>query len=643
MADEIDIDDEDDAPTTPKTQGKMDPISRAVRMGRALPAMVLKRALGKYWNRFYKEEAVCVIILVKSATWVAPFMGAARSMANWQAFIDGDSTPGAMRRAIGEAMQRLSTGDRVIAVFPSTTPVPSNLRMAADIVVEIDGIEAIDIVRAVRLVTKTSIRAKDIRSTEIDMIAAMGAIRSGSTASACLRRLNAPSRPAETDRLVGAAPPIEALHGYGPAMDWAKRLVSDLHRWRAAELDFSAIQRNAILAGLPGTGKSTFVRSLAKSTGLPLITSSVGKMFSSSAGYLDSIIKQLDMLFEEARRAGPACIVFLDELEAFPDRSRLDSRHSSWWTPVVTHMLTLLDGALSTATDRLIVVGATNHPDRLDSALTRPGRMDRVIWIDLPDEIALAGIYRQHLGTDLQDEDLSGIAVFAVGSTGAEAAGHVKGARVRARNTGRAISLQDLIDEICPPSTLSAEEIWRTCVHESGHALAAHVLGTANVMSVAVTGGDDGTAGRVIYQPTASRLTDPEVNRNAVVQMLAGRAAEEVLLGSISSGAGGGWASDLAKASKQIASAHVSLGLRGSLVHLAEPEDALLVARRSPVLMQSIDAELHELYQKAKELVERHSSALLALAEKLRSQRIVSGAEVTEMLEDLGAEGFRHA
>lgn len=109
----------------------------------------------------------------------------------------------------------------------------------------------------------------------------------------------------------------------------------------------------------------------------------MGTLFATTNGYLDGVIKGIDALFASALAAGPSAIVLIDELDGIPSRAGLNDRHASWWTPVINHFLTTLDSSLSGSASRLIVIGATNHPERLDPALIRPGRLDRVIWVDM--------------------------------------------------------------------------------------------------------------------------------------------------------------------------------------------------------------------------------------------------------------------
>tara|TARA_R110002124_G_scaffold144122_15_gene309058 strand:- start:5131 stop:7053 length:1923 start_codon:yes stop_codon:yes gene_type:complete len=617
-------------------------VVRGRSSGRILPLAMLETTLGSRIRAFTERAGLCVVIRVKSIEWVEPIAAAAKIMAHWRVVIDGDGTPRAQDQAVAEGLRRLAAGERILCVIPENLPVPPKFMAAADMVLHVDRIALSDVSKAIKLTTNAwprGLKQSDVEGIELPQ--AISAIRVGATPAQCVRRLRGSKSAVSVDPLVASAPPLSQLAGYGEAQAWGGRLIADLGRWRAGQLDFSKIQKNAILAGPPGIGKSTYMRSLAKSAELPLFVSSVGTLFATTSGYLDSVIKGIDALFAGASAAGPAAIVFLDELEGFPRRDQIEPRHASWWTPVVNHVLTTLDSALSSSTRNLIVVGATNYPDRLDPALTRPGRLDRILWISHPDEKALETIYRQHLDGELSDIDLSGAVAISVGSTGADVAGFVKGARGRARQDGRDVQLQDLVDEICPPSTMTADDLWRACVHECGHALISTLLGTSEIKSIAVIGGN-ARGGRVVHKAsTSAHIASAERHEATATQMLGGRAAEQVVFGNVSGGAGGANDSDLAKCSGLIAAAHLSYGLRDSLLYLAEPEDALTVARRFPSLIAVIGKEMEGLHSRAVELLTDHKAELLAVAGHLRQQRVMSGEQFAVLLDEARTKGGR--
>jgi ATP-dependent Zn protease len=217
-------------------------------------------------------------------------------------------------------------------------------------------------------------------------------------------------------------------------------------------------------------------------------------------------------------------------------------------------------------------------------------------------------------------------------------AGYVRGARALARQAGRALTMQDLVDEVVPPSDLPEEDRWRACVHESGHAIACLVMRTGRLMSVSVAGQSRNGGGRVVME-TAKGIIGPEAIDGVVVQALAGRAAEQLVFGSASGGAGGAPDSDLAKATSLVAAAHLSLGLRGSILYSADPQDALSIARRTPGVMAAIGRELDQHYATAQQLVASHLESILALARMVCERRVVSGEVARTIFDGLRPEG----
>lgn len=598
--------------------------------GSHVPLTVLKNRLRKNLGRFMSAVAVCAVVRVKDPSWVAPMIRAARLLGEWRVVYD--STQSARTRAQQEvdAIGCLAKGGRLLVVGAIDGGVPHRLLGAADMIVDIDRLTVADLAKAIRVSTGGGARGLvEADVVGLDLIDAMAAVRASSTAASCLRRLRAVGGRIVVDPTIADVPLLGDLRGYGEAAAWADRLIADLDRWRKGEIAFSAIQKNIVLSGSPGVGKTTFVRSLARTAGLPLLSSSLGKMFANSAGYLDSIVKEIDGLFAEARAAGPVSIVFLDEIEALPSRTNLDSRNGAWWTPVINHFLTVLDASNSSAASSCIVVAATNFPQKLDPALTRSGRLDRVVHIPLPTEDDLAHIYRQHLGGDLKDEDLSAAAALSLGSTGADVEGRVRSARARARAAGRPMGMSDLMREICPAVQMEPHVLLRTAIHEAGHAVLANDLGRCEVKSIAITGNGEGEVRLTVPTSTIGSI---ESYRDVVVQLLAGRAAEDVLIGSPSAGAGGAPDSDLARATAIVAGLRLSWGLGGSLVYIAAPGDALEVARRDPSMMRAIDKDLSLLYDTAKDLVRQREKAISAVARRLMQVRAMSGAQFLNVL-----------
>jgi hypothetical protein len=189
---------------------------------------------------------------------------------------------------------------------------------------------------------------------------------------------------------------IEDLAGYGAARDWARDLRSDLALWREGQLDWSDMSTKLLLSGPPGTGKTTFAKALCNSLQVPMLATSVAQWL--EPGYLGDVLKCMSAAFDTARKHAPT-ILFIDEIDGIGGRSNSARSHADYWDSVVNRALELLDGV--GRSEGIIVVGATNNPDRIDPALRRSGRLERHIVIPQPDSAALIGILAHHLGDDL--------------------------------------------------------------------------------------------------------------------------------------------------------------------------------------------------------------------------------------------------
>ncbi|KQZ22432.1 hypothetical protein ASD50_21235 [Mesorhizobium sp. Root552] len=150
-----------------------------------------------------------------------------------------------------------------------------------------------------------------------------------------------------------------------------------------------------LLSGPPGTGKTTFARALCNTLQVPLIATSVATWM--EPGYLGDVLIRMNATFAEAEAAKPA-ILFVDEIDGINMRGS-SGEWTTYWDQIVNRLLELLDGA--SRCDGVVVVGATNNPDRIDAALLRSGRLERHIVIPRPDTEALIGILRHHLKGDL--------------------------------------------------------------------------------------------------------------------------------------------------------------------------------------------------------------------------------------------------
>ena len=192
---------------------------------------------------------------------------------------------------------------------------------------------------------------------------------------------------------------VETLSGYGAARNWALDPKADLALWRDAKLSWDEMSTKLLLSGPPGTGKTTYAKALCNTLQVPLLVTSVGHWL--EPGYLGDVLKRMSAAFELAASKAPA-ILFIDELDNIGSRQTGGGRsYDDYWVSLINRLLQLLDGA--TKTEGVVVVAATNLPDKIDPALLRSGRLETHVRMPLPDLETMAEILAHHLGADLAD------------------------------------------------------------------------------------------------------------------------------------------------------------------------------------------------------------------------------------------------
>ncbi|MDE3749570.1 AAA family ATPase [Methylobacterium radiotolerans] len=601
-------------------------------------AMLYEALTPRDRRRIARCRGLAMTVAVATADWIDPVVDALRRAHEWrEVFKRHGASRTSDKPEVGNdaCAGALAAGRSALGV--STAPeryLPSALLAVADLRVTLGNPSTQAVRSAIQVVT-----GRRPGPLPIDLVRGLSpteivaCIRKGSTASACVRRLRTASASKRTDVEVGleAVPALADCLGYGEAQEWGLRLVSAIEEYRRGERAWESVEdRNIVLSGDAGVGKTTFARSLAKSAGVPLIATSVSTWFASGGGYLNEIVRAVDALFARAAAIGGPVVVLLDECDNIPNRATVDARYRDFWVPIISHILLALDSAVSGENSRLVVIGATNFPDRLDEALVRPGRLNRIVHIPRPDIPAVAGILRQHLGNALPGVDLMPLANIGAGATGAEIAGWAKGARMMARQDGRDMVLGDLVDQIVPPETRSPDLLRAISRHEAAHAAATILLGLGTITNVSLVA-RGGYAGR-----TSARLRDTGMMSAAdldalVVSILAGRAADEHW-GRITSGAGGSRQSDLAHATALVAGKHGAWGLGVSLLYRGDQSDAMSLIRTDPAFRKVIEADLQDLFERARGFVQANALTIDRLAQRLMERRVLGGDEVHDIV-----------
>lgn len=406
---------------------------------------------------------------------------------------------------------------------------------------------------------------------------------------------------------------LDDIAGYGPAEEVARRLVKDLNAWSKGEIAWSDMTRSVLLHGEPGTGKTFLARAIAGSAGVPLITGSLAEW--QSHGHLGDMLREMRKTFAQAKEAAPS-ILFIDEIDAAGDRSGKDKHGENYRRQVINGLLELMDGALRM--EGVIFLAACNDPHALDPALTRPGRIDTIVRVPSPGLKATGRILAYHLRGSIPSEEIITLARRSVGLSAAELDGAVREARSRARNEGVPLSALHVTAAL----GVAAEEpdiLWRFAVHEAGHAIAALRLGCGRVARIVIGMG----GGRVVMEGQPRLISAQDV-RDQIVCYLAGRAAEELLIGDGSLGAGGAPDSDLAMASSLALKVELSWGLtdQGLLYHPGSDD----MAGTSAEVRERAGGRLKDGMVVARQLLAKERDRVLWLASKLVRDRVMEKA-----------------
>ena len=515
-----------------------------------------------------------------------------------------------------------------VAADPERLLCPELVRLAATRIV-LPGIDG-DAVRAVlRVVTGTDPGPVDRSlAAGVNLCALDLAVRPDLGAETSLRRLRLLAGGGEHET---SGQRLADMHGLGEARNWALDLIADLKAYARGDLSWSAVPRGAVLWSLPGCGKTALARALAREAGCAFVPTSYAQWQAHREGHLGDVTRAIRSTFAEARQKAP-CIVFIDELDTLMARSghwstdTASKRNQDWWHSIVNVLLEEIDGY-----ERLVgvvVIGACNDPTRLDSALVRSGRLDRLIEIPLPDVPALAGILRSYLGRELAGDDLIDVALAGHGGTGADVERWVRDARALARRANRALAKADLVAVVRGERRELPDVVRRrVAYHEAGHAIA--ILATGSGTPRALSIGDRG--GLSQNEPGERRALTRSHLEDHLAFLLAGRAAEMLIYGEGTAGAGGSEGSDLARATALATEMETAYGLGSSgLVYMPiDPRSQYLLG---PEVREAVQKTLDRAHKRAIDLLARNRATLDALARALSASGYLDSGAIGDIL-----------
>ena len=306
-------------------------------------------------------------------------------------------------------------------------------------------------------------------------------------------------------------------------------------------------------------------------------------------------------------------------------------------------MLECLDGVEDR--EGIVVVAACNHPEFVDPAFLRPGRLEKTIWIPLPDRQAREQILRWHLKGSLEGDDLAVIADRLEGQSGADIEKLVRDARRSARKEKRELRYEDLVARLPKKVAFSPEELKRIAVHEAGHAIVQAMVGDGEIVQLKIEpefapNGANCEAGSMdVRQPMLKGRTRRDYEAQLMVY-LAGLAAEELVFGEIADGGGGSMGSDLASATRIATEMEASLGLGDSLVHLipngSRQVQELLLTDRS--LRRRVEVSLDKAFEDARAIIQENEPAHCTLVDALMQRHKLEGWEVVEIISGVKEE-----
>ncbi|HIX25766.1 MAG TPA: ATP-dependent zinc metalloprotease FtsH [Candidatus Lachnoclostridium avicola] len=437
--------------------------------------------------------------------------------------------------------------------------------------------------------------------------------------------------------------------GEDEAKESLTEIVDFLHNPEKYTKIGAKLPKGALLVGPPGTGKTLLAKAVAGEAHVPFYSLTGSDFVEMFVGVGASRVRDL---FKQAQESAP-CIIFIDEIDAI-GKSR-DSRYGGGndeREQTLNQLLSEMDGFDSSK--GLLVLGATNRPEILDPALLRPGRFDRRVIVDKPDLKGRVNILKVHSKDVLLDDtvDFEEIALATSGAVGADLANMMNEAAIMAVKHGRkAVSQKDLFEAVevvlvgkeKKDRILSREERRIVSYHEVGHALVSALQKDAEpVQKITIVPRTMGALGYVMHVPEEEKYLNTKKEIDAMlVGYLAGRAAEELVFDTVTTGA----ANDIEQATRVARAMVTQYGMseKFGLMGLATQENQYLSGRVVLNCSDKTEAEVDEevmqilkrAYEEAKRLLSENREAMDKIAEFLIEKETITGKEFMKIFREV--------
>lgn len=433
--------------------------------------------------------------------------------------------------------------------------------------------------------------------------------------------------------------------GEDEAKESLVEVVDFLHNPQKYSKIGAKLPKGALLVGPPGTGKTLLAKAVAGEAHVPFFSLTGSDFIELYVGVGASRVRDL---FKEATKNAP-CIVFIDEIDAI-GRSR-DSKYGGGneeREQTLNQLLSEMDGFDSSK--GILILGATNRPEILDKALLRPGRFDRRIIVDKPDLKGRVEILKVHAKDVKMDEtvDLDAIALATSGAVGSDLANMINEAAINAVKEGREfVSQKDLfaaVEQVLvgkekKDRIMSKEERRIVSYHEVGHALISALQKNSEpVQKITIVPRTMGALGYVMQVPEEEKYLNTEAElRDMLVGLVGGRAAEEVVFDTVTTGA----ANDIEKATSIARNMITRYGMskRFGLVGLATVESQYLEGRTAlncsdetaAAIDEEVVAMIKESYDQALQMLRENRELMDKLAAFLIERETITGKEFMEI------------